>query len=142
MELDDRIVCITHRSIILHVQILHCLHQLTLNISGIRRLDGRINQTLTPGHSVEEELCRLQTGNEAALNESSRLCAVIISRKVGKRAILQSILNSATCNKLLAKKTHHLCDVDIRTFGSRNYHLVHTVLGGKTFHNLLDQLRR
>jgi hypothetical protein len=63
-KLDNVHTCITHSAIMLHKQILHTLHHLTLNVTRIGRLHSCVNQTLTTRHGVEEELLRCQTTNE------------------------------------------------------------------------------
>ena len=110
-ELDDRARHITHRAIILHVLVLHRLHQTTLDISRIGGLDGRINQTLTSCLGVEEELRRQKAIHEGTLNESTRLHAIVVAGKVGKRAVLQRVLNTLALNQLLSKQSHHLGNV-------------------------------
>ena len=57
-ELDQETTGITNRAVVPRHQILHRLHELTLHVTGIGRLNRCINETLTTRHRVEEELRR------------------------------------------------------------------------------------
>lgn len=50
-----------HCGVILQAQVLQGLHKPSLHVAGLCCLHGRVYQTLTPGHCVEEELCWGQT---------------------------------------------------------------------------------
>lgn len=65
---------------------------------------GRIDQTLSTSHGVEEELCGRQTGEVRVLHEPPAFGTVVVLDEVRKSAVLEPERDSFTFNVLL---THH-----------------------------------
>jgi len=101
LELDDGPHGVANRAVVLHVLVLHGLHQTALNVTGIGGLDCCINETLTSCLGVEEELGRHETVHETVLNEPTRLRTIIVASEVGKGAVLKGVLNTLALNLLL-----------------------------------------
>ncbi len=120
-----------HGAVLGHVEVLHGLDQSALDVARVRRLDGRINETLTACLRVEEELRGHQTTHEAILNEPTALQTIIKLGEVRKRAFLKRLLNTAPLNQLLTEQGHHLLHVQTTALGSRLDHLHNAVVLGK-----------
>ena len=56
--------------VVLNRQVLKCLHQPSLQVARLGRLDRSVDQALATTDRVEEELSRRQAGVKAVLNES------------------------------------------------------------------------
>ena len=121
--LDNHPAVVPDRAVVLDPHILHRLHHTTLDVTRVRRLHSRVDQTLTTAHGVEEVLGRTETLDEGGLDESAGLYAVIVLGEVGQSAVLEGILDTLTVYDLLAEKSHHLRDVETRTLGARLHHL-------------------
>lgn len=70
-EFDNLADRIADGTIVMDDQILQTFHQSALQITGFRRFHGRIDETLTASHRVEEELGGRQTREETVLNEAT-----------------------------------------------------------------------
>lgn len=88
------------------------LHQSSLHVTCLGRLDGCIDQTLTTRDSVEEELSGREPRVEAISDKplGGRLSGLLW--EVGERTILEPIWDTMTCNDLLTNASNHLCNVD------------------------------
>lgn len=73
-------------------------------LTRLGRLDGRINQTLSASHGVEEELCRRQPGQVGVLHKASALRTVVVFNEVRQSPVLEAKRDSFTFHVLLP---HH-----------------------------------
>jgi hypothetical protein len=64
VDLDKAAIIIPHTQVILHDQSLEMLDQTALQVTTSTRLHGRIDQSFTPSHAMEEELLGTQTSQE------------------------------------------------------------------------------
>ena len=139
-NLHDRSTDRTNRAILRNMNILHGLDETTLNVTRIRSLDGRINETLTTCLRVEEELRRHQSTHEAILNESTALQTIIELGEVRKRTLLKRLLNATTLNQLLTEQSHHLLHVQATTLGTGLDHLHNAIVLRKLRIHILGNL--
>ena len=140
--LDNHTAIVANRTIVLDPHILHRLHHTTLDVTRVRGLHGRVNETLATAHRVEEVLGRTETLDERGLHETTGLNAVIELGEVGEGTILESVLNTLAVHDLLAEDCDHLCNVQARPLGTRLDHLNQTVGGRQGIGHLLRDLSR
>lgn len=139
-NLHDRSTDRTNRAVLRDMEILHGLDQATLNVTGIRRLDSRINETFTTCLCMEEELRGHETAHEAVLNKPTTLQTIIKLGEVRKRTLLKRLLNATTLNQLLTEQSHHLLHVETTALGTRLNHLHNAVVLGKLRVHVLRDL--
>ena len=81
-ELDDFIFVVAHSHIVFHLQIFQAFDQAALDITRLWGLDGRINNTDTTTHSVEEEFRRGQARDKGVFDKPTRGRRVIKFREM------------------------------------------------------------
>ena len=92
---------------------LQVLQQLTLDVTGLCGLNGRIDNALTPRRSVEEELERVQPGEERVLDEPELVRVVDLTHvEMRQRAGVEVLVNHVVLDHLLRQAASHLDLVD------------------------------
>lgn len=61
-QLDELPDGVPHRPVVIDHDGLHGLYETTLDVAGLGRLDGRVDQTLSAAHGVKVEFGRGQAG--------------------------------------------------------------------------------
>jgi hypothetical protein len=110
-ELDQISKRVANRAAVVDHDILECLHESTLNVTRLGRLDGGINETLTTSHGVEEEPVQSETTKLRVLDESAGLEAEVVLVEMRKQAMAEYERNTRTLDGLLADTHRHLLDV-------------------------------
>jgi hypothetical protein len=176
-ELEDVAARVSDGSVVLDLDVLERLDETTLDVSRLGRLDGGINETLSTSHGVEEELGRRETSEVRVLDEASGFGPVIVFRKMrlqGRKERKESASvwcgrgggskesktnestmaetkgDSLSLDDLLTDDSGHLGDVDERSLGPGDDHLLDRVgvlevlLPGlsREISRLVEQLRR
>ena len=72
----------SYGTVVLHRRRLHTLNKSSLEVTGLRRLARRIDETLAATHRVEEELLRAETAKIRVLHKTARFGSQIILREV------------------------------------------------------------
>ncbi len=105
------------------------LDQTSLQVTGTRRLDSRVDKTFTTSHAVEEVLLRADACQETAADESTGSRGSLEGAEGGQRLAADHERNTSTFESLLTEQTRDLRDVDGRTLGTGAGHHLHVVLG-------------
>ena len=99
---------VTNSSVIFHHDTLHSFDEPPLNVPSLCSLDGGIDKTLTPSHSVKEELGGCETGQVGILYETTRLGTVIIFNEMRQRSVLETERDSLSFDILLTYAGNYL----------------------------------
>lgn len=67
-----------------------------------------IDQTLSPSHGMEEELCRCQASQIGVLHKASALRAIVVFNEMWERAVFEAKGDSFTLHVLLAHHSNNL----------------------------------
>ena len=86
-QLDELVLVVTYRRIVLQHRAFQGLHHLALDVPGICRLDRSIAHTFSTACHVEEELARIEPVDERVVNEAARLKGVVEWLVVRKRTL-------------------------------------------------------
>ena len=126
-KLNDTPVGSSQRAIVAGHDGLHRLHKSALDVTGLRRLTGRINQTLPSSHGVEKELLCGETSQIAILDETPTLGPEIVLHKMWQSTLLKTEGDPLSLDSLLADTGDNLRDIDVGTLGSGRNHRLDTV---------------
>ena len=80
---------------------------------------------------MEEELLWSQSTDERRLNESTRLCAIVILLVMRQSAVSKSVGDALTINILLSHTRNHLGYVNFVTLTAAPYHGKQTIFIGE-----------
>jgi hypothetical protein len=116
-ELHNAADCVAYSKIVVSCEILERLHQSPLHVTGFGCLNGSVDKTFSTRYGMEQELCRQQTAIKAVSDESLGWWFAGFLGEVRERTILETIRNTMPSNDLLADASHHLRNVNHRTYG-------------------------
>ena len=129
--LQQVVLAVSDRAVVLDHDVLQRLHQLTLDVARSGGLDCRVRQALTASHRVEEELVRLESLVERAEHEPSGFWRVVVLAEVRERSPGKSKRTPSSIDVLVAQTKHDLGQVGLRSFTLGGDHLVDAVEIGR-----------
>lgn len=127
-ELDDVAERVAHGAVVGDHDVLERLDEPALDVSRLGGLDGRVDESLSPGHGVEKELLRGEAAEVRVLDEAARLGRVVVLGEVRQRAELEPERHALALDDLLPDTGRHLGDVDEGALGAGNDHLLDVVV--------------
>ena len=127
-KLDHIVHRVAHRTVVADRHVLQRLDQAALDVARLGRLHRGVDQTLAPGHGVEEELVRGEATQVRVLHEPTALGRKVVLGEVRQGAVAEAERNALTLDRLLPDTRRHLRDVDERALGPGHHHLLHVVV--------------
>ena len=130
-QLDEVVHRVAHRAVVLDHDALHGLDEATLDVASLGGLHGRVDETFTTAHGVEEELAGCEADEVGVLDETFGLRRVVVLDEVRQGAMLEAEGYALALDVLLADAGDHLRDVDLGALGAGVHHRLEVVERGE-----------
>ena len=121
-KVDDALLGVANRAVAADAMVLHRLHLPSLNVACGGRLDGRVDEALSPSHRVEKKLVRLQAERVRIGDKPLAGERVIGEGKAGQRARPLLGKDAVPLDGLLADAAADLGEVDRVALGAGVHH--------------------
>ncbi|RNA23265.1 secretin receptor [Brachionus plicatilis] len=124
---------VAHSAVVLDHHGLHGFDQTTLDVAGLGRLYGRVDQTLATAHCVKKKFARRQSDQIRVFDKAFGKRRVVVFDEVGQCAVLEAERYSLAFDVLLTDARDHLGYVDFGAFGAGDHHRLEAVEFGQAF---------
>jgi hypothetical protein len=93
-----------------------------------QQLDSSIDQPFVSGHGMEGEFLQSESSKIRVLNEASSFRIEVVLSKMRKCSMFEAESNATTLDRLLSHANGHSRDVDEKTPGTSDHHLLDPVV--------------
>ncbi len=116
---------------VVDVVVLHRLVHAALQVAGLARLDGRVDEPLAPADAVEEELRRREAERERVADHPAAHQARVAVAEAGQRALAGRARDALPLERLLPEAGADLRQVDEGALGPRVDHVADGVVAAQ-----------